>query len=281
MQMSKKQRFGLITFILLLAAAYLVTVEPWKKWGRDLQADLPVALSLTLSGFFDGLESSHPRAAEMTDTIRSYLGFDLGYNERYEQASWVTYVLTREEIEGGHVDRTDDFRADTTISTGSAQLADFRGSGFDRGHLAPAADMKWSQQAMSESFLLTNMSPQNPSFNRGIWRRLEEQVRRWAVEKDSILVICGPVLQEIDSFIGENQVGIPPAYFKVLADLSPPGHSMIAFLLPNDRSDRDPIHFAVTVDSLEQVTGYDFFASASDPETVEWFEGRLDLSGWD
>jgi endonuclease G len=215
-----------------------------------------------------------------TDTIRSYLGYDLGYNEQFEQASWVAYVLTRQEVESGIVERTDDFRADTLISSGTAELNDYRGSGYDRGHLAPAGDMKWSETAMNESFYLSNMSPQNPSFNRGIWRRLETQVRNWALEKDSLYIITGPLLESIDSFIGDNQVGVPPAYFKVLVDLSPPDHSIIAFLLPNSGSSEPLEQFAVTVDSLEQLTGYDFFAASPGQEGIEWLEAELRLDIW-
>ena len=101
---------------------------------------------------WNDLATGYPLAST-TDTILSYTGFDLGYNEQFEQASWVAYVITREEVESGNVERTDDFRPDTSITTGSAELKDYRGSGFDRGHLAPAGDMKWNRMAMSESFL--------------------------------------------------------------------------------------------------------------------------------
>ncbi|MCK4750726.1 MAG: DNA/RNA non-specific endonuclease [Bacteroidales bacterium] len=279
MQITKKQRFGLITFILLTAAAYLVTVEPWKGSSRSMGTAIPEAPPADISIRWGELSNGYP-FAETTDTIRSYAGFDLGYNEAFEQASWVAYVLTRREIVSGHVNRTDNFRADTSISTGSASLADYRGSGFDRGHLAPAADMKWSQTAMSESFLLSNMSPQAPSFNRGIWRKLEEQVREWVLEKDSLYVLTGPILEQIDTFIGDSKVGVPGYYFKVLVDLSPPDHSFIAFLLPNARSTGNLLGFAISVDSLEKFTGYDFFASAPDQDVVEWLEGHLELSGW-
>ena len=280
MQLSKNQRFGLIVFILLIIAAYLVTVEPWKKSSRDLQTSLvPESPPATIRLEWKDIRTGYP-LTDNTDTIRSYTGFGLGYNEQYEQASWVVYVVTREEIESGHVERSDDFRPDRSISSGSAELKDYRGSGFDRGHLAPAGDMKWDPLAMSESFLMSNMSPQKPSFNRGIWRRLEEKVRQWAVEKDSVFVITGPVLESLENFIGENEVGVPGSYFKVLVDLSPPDHSFIAFLLPNEGSSQALDHYAITVDSLENVTGYDFFANAPDQEVINWLEQQLDLESW-
>lgn len=281
MPLSKKQRFGLIVFIILIIAAYLVTVEPWKKSSGDIQTYLgPEGPPPNIRIEWANLSLGYPLTTT-TDTILSYTGFDLGYNEQFEQASWVAYVLTRDEINSGNVDRTDNFQSDTSIATGSASLKDYQGSGFDRGHLAPAGDMKWSRNAMSESFLMSNMSPQAPSFNRGIWKKLEEQVRRWAIEKDSLYVITGPVLEPIHSFIGENEVGVPELYFKVLVDLSPPTHDFIAFLIPNAGSSKDLNDYAITVDSLEIVTGYDFFATAPDQLVIGWLEKQLKLASWD
>ena len=108
-------------------------------------------------------------------------GYSLEHNEKTEQSFWVAYELTKEEV-SGTVKRKDAFRSDPTISTGSAVLSDYKGSGYDRGHLAPAADMKWSKKVMSESFYMSNMSPQDPSFNRGIWKKLEEKVRDWLLK---------------------------------------------------------------------------------------------------
>jgi endonuclease G len=278
--MTKNQRFGLIVFIFLIIAAILVTMEPWKRSGTALRgalvADVPPA---SLSIRWDNLASGYP-LTHTSDTILKYTGFDLGCNEQFEQAAWVAYVLSREEIESGTVDRTDNFREDTSISTGSAAPADYRGSGFDRGHLAPAGDMKWDELAMSQSFLMSNMSPQTPAFNRGIWRRLETKVRDWAVEKDSIYVITGPLFSPKDSLIGENGVGIPGFYFKVLVDLSPPDHDMIAFLLPNSGSSEELMTFSITVDSLEQLSAYDFFGGAPDQELIRWLEARIEPGNW-
>jgi endonuclease G len=245
MQISRTQGFGLITFFILIVAAYLVTTEPWKKSAGELQTSLGSEISpVVIKIAWDDLTTGYPQAPTV-DTILSYSGFDLAYNEQHEQAAWVAYVLTREEIESGNIERTNNFRPDKNLVTGSASLADYRGSGFDRGHLAPAGDMQWAPEAMSESFLMSNMSPQDPAFNRGVWKRLESEVRNWALEKDSIYVITGPVLASIDSFIGENQVGIPQHYYKVLLDLSPPDHSLIAFLLPNSASSDSLMRFAI------------------------------------
>ncbi len=280
MSMTKKQRWGLIFFIILIIAAILVTKEPWKRSSAEMQSALePEAPPPLIVIKWKDLTTGYPMA-HTSDTILSYMGFHLGYNEQFEQAAWVAYVLTREEIESGSIERTDNFRSDTSIRTGSASLKDYRGSGFDRGHLAPAGDMKWDRLAMSQSFLMSNMSPQRPAFNRGIWRKLETEVRNWALEKDSLYVITGPLFSPADSLIGENGVGIPDYYFKVLVDLSPPDHDMIAFLLPNAGSSEEVISFAIPVDSLEKISTYDFFASAPDQEVIEWLEQRIEPGNW-
>ena len=279
MAISRNQRFGLITFFVLAIATILVTMEPWKNPAGSLETALVNAPPANISIRWENLAAGYP-GTSLTDTIRSYKGFDLGYNEESEQASWVVYILTSEKVEEGSEARTDNFRPDTGISTGSAALADYRGSGFDRGHLAPAGDMKWDREAMSQSFLLSNMSPQNPSFNRGIWKKLEAQVRAWAIERDSIYVVTGPVLHTVEESIGENEVGIPGYYFKIVVDLSPPDYAMIAFLLPNERSGEELSTYVLSVDSLESFTSYDFFASAPDQEVIEWLENRPELFGW-
>ena len=279
MSMTKKERWGLIAFIILIIASILVTTEPWKRSTAEIRGALEPEAPPTIAIKWIDLALGYP-LAHTGDTILTYTGFHLAYNEQFEQAAWVAYVLTRDEIESGTIERTDNFRSDTSIVTGSASLADYRGSGFDRGHLAPAGDMKWDQLAMSQSFLMSNMSPQLPAFNRGIWRKLETEVRNWALEKDSLYVITGPLFSPADCLIGKNGVGVPGYYFKVLVDLSPPDHDMIAFLLPNSGSSEDLIQFAITVDSLEQLTAYDFFSVAPDQEMIEWLEQRIEPGNW-
>ncbi len=280
MTMTKKRRWGLIFFIILIIAAILVTKEPWKRSSAEMRGSLDTeAPPPVITIKWKDLATGYPRA-HTGDTILSYTGFDLAFNEQFEQAAWVAYVLTREEIESGTIERTDNFRADKSIVSGSASPSDYRRSGFDRGHLAPAGDMKWDEEAMSQSFLMTNMSPQRPAFNRGIWRKLETETRNWAIEKDSLYVITGPLFSPADSTIGENEVAIPGYYFKVLVDLSPPDHDMIAFLLPNAGSSEELLSFAIPVDSLEKISAYDFFADAPEQEIIDWLEQSIAPGNW-
>jgi endonuclease G len=144
--------------------------------------------------------------------------------------------------------------------------------------IIPGADT--TPVAMSESFLLSNMSPQEQGFNRGVWSRLETKVRDWAVKNDSILVITGPVLKGINKYIGENRVGVPDYYFKVIADISAPSYKVIAFLLGNRSSSDNIMKYAVSIDSLERITGYDFFPDIPDKGMAERMEKNIYTRLW-
>ena len=187
-----------------------------------------------------------------------HTGFSLYYSEVYEQALWVAYELTKDET-NKVFDRSNNFLVDPLVESGTANDGDYSRSGYDRGHLAPAADMGWSATAMAESFYYSNMSPQIPGFNRGVWKRLEELVRTWAVENNSVYVVSGPVLTEGLPTIGGNGVSIPKYYFKVILDYSEPDIKGIGLILPNASSEEPLQHFAVTIDSVEHLTGLDFF----------------------
>ena len=141
--------------------------------------------------------------------------YTLSYNEQYEQADWVMYRLSGDSLKGDKFRRKNDFRKDTLITTESATLNDYKRSGYDRGHLCPAADMSWSETALSETFYMSNMSPQKPRFNRGIWKHLEAQVRKWATINNEVYVITGPVFQDSMNYIGNNKVAVPKLFYKV------------------------------------------------------------------
>lgn len=212
--------------------------------------------------------------------IYSYPGYTLQYSEEFEQANWVAYVLTKNEVLGSSATRTDKFLPDPFILTGSATDADYRKSGYDRGHLAPAADMKWSPEAMKACFYYSNMSPQEPSFNRGIWSSLEAMVRYWAVENGSVLVVTGPVLNSPDfPRIGPNAVAVPDMYFKVILDYQKPEIKAIGFVLPNQKGTLPLESYACTVDYVEEVTGLNFFPDLPDQEETQ-LEGAYLLSLW-
>jgi len=214
------------------------------------------------------------------DTLIDRPGYALGYIEYHEQAAFVIYKLTAREALTKEAQRTNRFRSDPEIPTGSATTGDYRRSGYDRGHLAPAADMAFSVQTMADSFFVSNISPQKPAFNRGIWKRLEEQVRQIAIREKAIYVVTGPILPKKKTVtIGANQVTVPTHYYKVIFDLTPP-RKMIGFILPNEGSDRPLEDFAVTVDVVEKATGLDFFSAL--PKAVqERLESTISVSAWE
>jgi len=205
-------------------------------------------------------------------------GYSFNYNEQHEQANWVAYLLTRAELEGT-TKRTDNFRPDETVATGTATKKDYSGSGYDRGHLAPAADMAWSETAMSESFYFSNMSPQLPGFNRGIWKKLETLVRKFGTNYDSIFVATGPVFYEVLDTIGKNNVSVPAHYYKALMRFTERGPIAIGFILPHESSSEQLSTFVVSIDSLESFTQIDFFPGLQD-STEQIMEKEYCLSCW-
>ncbi len=213
------------------------------------------------------------------DPVYYYNGFTLLYDEEHEQARWVAYELTDEEVFTNVAKRSDNFRPDPQVTTGSATKNDYYKSGYDRGHLAPAGDLGWSAESMSDSFYFTNMSPQDPSFNRGVWKKLEELMRDWAVESGSILIATGPILEDGLPTIGQNGVSIPKQYYKVIIDYQEPLLRGVGFILDNEKSSAPLSSFAVTIDEVEAATGIDFFAALPDL-LEEQLESTYNRNDW-
>jgi len=195
-------------------------------------------------------------------------GYVLAQDARLKIPLWVQYELSREDLRGD-VERSDDFRPDTSIPFGSrAELSDYRGSGFDRGHMAPAADMKRNQRTMSESFLLSNMSPQvGVGFNRDIWADLEAAVRGWVEQRGTLTIIMGPVFAVKEGMvtyrvIGGNYVAVPTHFYKIIVDANnPKSIEALAFLIPNENlSGHHYSEFLVSIDEIEAATGLNFLS---------------------
>ena len=255
--------------------------QQYEIWINQIQgkptqqsSDQPIP---TLDGLkYDNLVYGIPSNA---DTIIDREGYALGYIEYHEQPAWVIYHLTYEEATNRVASRDDSFREDPEIPSGSATLADYRNSGYDRGHLAPAADMAHSKKTMSESFYMSNMSPQKPAFNRGIWKDLESLVRSFAISERDIYVVTGPILPQTKTItIGPNQVTVPEAYYKVIYDRTPP-EKMLGFIIPNDGSDLSLKEFVVSVDDVEAATGLDFFSLIPQPKQ-EQLESIITINAW-
>ena len=204
---------------------------------------------------------------DTAEQLVQYTGVWLAYDEESEQAEWVGYLITKEQLEHPVTKRSNRFKTDKHIISGSATPKDYYKSGYDRGHLAPAADMLWSEDAMQESFYMSNMSPQLPAFNRGAWKRLEAAVRKVTLIEDSLIVISGPLFMDTLGYIGKNKVAIPSHYFKVIVDITKPGIGAVAYVMPNRNAKMDLDYYAISVDSLESLTGLDFMAEL--PDSIE------------
>ena len=231
---------------------------------------------LKRGGKWDNLDLGVPGKC---DQVIEREGYALGYVEAWEQPAWVSYRLTKDEVMTRKANRESAFLEDPEVKTGSAISFDYQGSGYDRGHLAPAGDMHWSSKTMLESFYMSNMSPQEPSFNRGVWSKLEKAVRRFAYSEGSVVVVTGPIVTADDTkTIGHNKVRVPGFYYKVIYDETPP-EKMIAFILPNKGSNKPVESFVVTVDDVEEATGLDFF-SALPKETQDRLESKSNPKDW-
>jgi endonuclease G, mitochondrial len=213
------------------------------------------------------------------DEIVKHTAYMLCYNEKYEQASWVAYHLTAEMCDNNGEERKNNFREDPEVKTKSAIPDDYKKSGYDRGHLCPAGDMGWSEVTMSESFFMSNMSPQVPGFNRGIWKNLESEVREWAKKNKEIYVVTAGVLEDSLATIGEDKVAIPAYYYKVILDVHSPEYKAIAFVLPNQANKDSFFNYAVSIDSVEHLTGINFFPTL--PDSLEnILESKVEVDKW-
>ena len=203
-----------------------------------------------------------------TEQIIQHEGYTVSYNADYRIANWVAYVLTDKEARSDKAERQNKFVVDPLVKGASATNEDYTRTGYDRGHLAPAGDMKWSEKAMRESFYLSNITPQKPGLNRGIWTELEEQIRLWARENGAVLIATGPVIPDEElNRLGKNRVGVPRQFYKVLCMVVNNQLEGVSFLFENRDYGTTPLRqMMVPIDSVEQVTGIDFFPALPDDE---------------
>ena len=212
-----------------------------------------------------------------------HTGYTLAYSTVTNCPQWVAWALTREETETKATERKDDFRADPNLPhLNQLESNDYRKSGYDRGHMCPAADMKWSTEAMSDCFYMSNICPQVPALNQKWWEHLERACRRWASQEGEIFICCGPVFEKGKQkrYIGnEHQIRVPDAFFKVILSLQPHNEKAIAFIYRNTADRQTMEEAAVTVDQAEALTGYDFFPALED-ELEARLEASADLRAW-
>jgi endonuclease G len=199
------------------------------------------------------------------EEIVNHSAYTLSYNDEHEQPNWVVHMVTKDILYGA-VSRTNDFRPDPNLKCGSMDSVDYWNSGFDRGHLAPSADFRWSLNALSESYYYSNMSPQVADLNRGAWSKLENQGREWSLDCNELFVVTGPVLKPNLPKVqqGSFRLSIPEYYYKIFVDLYGPEYKAIAFIMPNKKIDDPIMNYVVSIDEIEKKTGIDFFPTLDD-----------------
>lgn len=248
-------------FFLVLSCTSRVLKTP-----IDSGTEIPMSLEFLL-----------PNTHECSNVIER-VGYTLCYSAKYKHAKWVAWILTKDKVLSKETKRKNTFRQDPDIINGPT-LADYRGSGYDRGHFAPAGDMHWSELAMAQSFYLTNISPQTPAFNRGIWSRLENQGRKWTVSIDTIIIIAGGILHDSLPTIGVNKIPIPEEFYKIFLKRVSGKFVAIGFIIPNEGSKNHLKKYAVTVDSVQIRTGIDFFHQLP-TDLQKKFENSLNYLEW-
>lgn len=209
------------------------------------------------------VKSSIPVQEQLVD----YKGMTVSFNPQKHIPNWVAWELTRDEVHGT-VPRAKGFKNDPNVK-GCPEPWDYSNSGYDRGHMAPAGDMKWDRQAMEESFYLTNVCPQANQLNSGAWNRLEEKCRVWADADSAIIIIAGPVLTDnLTETIGSTtRIAVPQRFFKVILSPFAVPPRGIGFIMNNGKVDGGMQKAAVSIDDVETITGYDFFSAL--PDSVE------------
>ena len=209
-----------------------------------------------------------------TGVIIKHSGYQLSYSEKHEQAEWVAYSLHKNDIVYTNHERPF-FINDPKVRTQSADWRSYKNSGYDKGHLCPAGDKRYSKKAHDETFFTSNITPQKHDFNAGIWNKLEQKTRYWAKKYHHLYVITGGVLEPNLKTIGngKNKVSVPNKFYKILLDYTEPEIKAIAFLMPHQDSAKPLSSFVVSIDSIEQLTGIDFF-----PQLPDSIENKLEAS---
>ena len=252
---------AIIVLIPILFGVYLYCQQINTQNNNEPQTDISLQIPLGKD-----LETPIPLVPRQEQIIR-HSGYTVSYNKDLKIPNWVSYELTREETKGKEK-RGNRFIADPLVTGPIATNADYTRSGYDKGHMAPAADMKWSPEAMKESFYFSNMCPQHPQLNRRGWKNLEEKIRNWAIADSAIIIICGPII--------EKQ---PKRFFKVVLSPFAKPIRAIGFLFNNEQAVEPLSSYVVTVDSIESLTNMDFFAPLPD-EIENKIEANANYSLW-
>ncbi len=213
-----------------------------------------------------------------TGDVVHHQHFTLSYHEQYEQAEWVAYSLKREHISSIERERPY-FIEDPKIRTKSADWRNYKGSGYDRGHLVPAGDRRFSEFAFKETFYTSNITPQLNEFNSGIWNDLEKQLRNWCKRYGTLFVVTGGVLDPTLDRIGEEDVAVPDYFYKIVARGTGEELRVLCFLMPHESGAFPLARYLVSIDELEALTGINFFPGLG-ANLENRVEAQVEKSAW-
>ena len=274
--MSGLQKFTLfISFLALFNSCKDNQLE--KKSPENIQKAL-ISNDFTLSEVNKTSKPFDYLPVSTTNQIVKHQYYTLSYNEKYEQAEWVAYELKIQKGKRNHFKRPF-FIEDPKVTTKSADWKNYKNSGYDKGHLCPAGDMTFDKSAYDDTFFTSNITPQLHEFNDGVWNRLEEKVRYWSEKYDGVYVITGGVLTNFLPTIGKEKVAIPDRFYKIVLNNTNGKCKVIAFLVPNAKSDKPLYSFTVSVDDIEKITGIDFFPNLED-SIENKLEKNKDYKDW-
>lgn len=251
-----------IAFVLAMACSgKLQSYINWDAIEQDaktLLSDIPSS-----SPSPEGLEIPLATSGRQGQII-VHTGHTLAYDSRNKTPQWVAWELTRQETEGKEP-RSNSFQPDPQLNGNRVEHSDYTNSGYDRGHMAPAGDMKWDKDAMQESFYMSNICPQNHNLNIGRWNDLETKCRTWASKYNKVYIVCGPIYNgKRNEYIGARRVKVPDAFFKVVLINDTRKPVAMGFLFDNQATTRPLADHLVSVDSIESLTGLDFFSALPD-----------------
>ena len=274
--MKSKFVYALIALCLMAAAA----VKGLSGESRDELSDSPK--DKVEAG--TSSETDISVLAKIADTEGEIMlvrvGYTTSYNPKTKQPNWVGWRLTADHVDGEFLRKGIKFHEDEDVPEPRAKDEDYRGSGYDRGHMCPSGDNKWSQQAQEQSFLFTNICPQNHGLNAGDWNEMEQQCRKWAVEEGELYIVSGPIFygSARHKSIGKNKIPVPEAFFKVVLSMKGTPKA-IGFIYKNQAGNRPKGDYVNTVDEVERITGIDFFPSL--PDDVEnKVEAKANIDDW-
>lgn len=295
--MNMKFKNNPLVWVLAIVLVSLIAFQLGKKRGVE-EAKQPVEKKIdvpseagtkggrTVSPSTQGSESEGDISSDslliaqtkgMPEQILVRTGYITSYNKDTRCPNWTAWRLTSDHTSGPYKRKGVSFHEDDEVPFPKAQNADYQRSGYDRGHMCPSGDNKWSQQAQEDCFLFTNMCPQSHDLNSGDWNDLEQKCRKWAEREGSIYIVCGPVFRQKKT-IGRSKVAVPDGFYKVVLCMNGTPKA-IGFYHDNEDGRRPMSAYVHTVDDIERMTGIDFFASL--PDAIEnRVEAYADAKEW-